>query len=251
MLRPIDMNSSPGKDRSRRGLRERSRLVARGLVVAVVLAAWTASGEVSPVPGDGLATFSAHETHDGLAIDRMRGGEPAVFAPERWFRMPGDPILVRQDGSGQHAGLWLVETGSVIVRDGPTKDARLIGRVEPSWDDQAIRLSLEPAGGPPLKSDVFRRIDLDAGLSALSRNADDSLQVLGTYQASLRDPDGKDVGWMRVDITNRGDALVSYHAALPAGVDERLAAAAAQALGSEVDYIQNHVRGTWRAPERR
>jgi hypothetical protein len=245
------MTSSPREHPPRRALCGRNRLVARGVVVAVVLAAWTASGEVSPVPDDGLATFSAHETHDGLVIDRMRGGEPAVFAPEGWFRWPGDPILVRRDASGQHAGLWLVETGSVIVRDGPTKDARLIGRVEPSWDDQAIRLSLEPVGGPPLKSDVFRRIDLDPGLSALSRNIDDSLQVLGTYQASLRDPDGKAVGWMRVDITNRGNALVSYRAALPAGIDERLAAAAAQALGSEVDYIENHVRGTWRAPERR
>jgi hypothetical protein len=245
------MTSSQREDPAGRGPRDRRRLVARGLLAAVVLTAWTASGEVSPPAGEGPATFSAHQTHDGLVIDHMRGGEPAVFAPEGWFRLPGEPILVMRDASGQHAGLWLVETGSIVVRDGPTKDARVTGRVEPSWDDEAIRLSLEPVGGVPLRSDVFRRIDLGPGPSALSRSTDDSLQVLGTYEAILRDPDGKDVGWMRVEITNRGPTLVSYHAALPAGVDESLAAAAAQALGSEVDYIENHVRGTWRAPERR
>jgi hypothetical protein len=226
------------------------RLVACGLLATCTLTPVLAFGEVSPADS-APATFAAHESHEGLVIDHASNGHPGLFAPEGWFRWPGEPILVMRDADGRDAGLWLVETGKVVVRAGTTKDARVIGRVEPSWDDDAIRLSLEPAGSQPLRSGVFRRIDLGAGPSMLDRNTDDSLQLLGTYQATLRDRDGRDVGWMRVEITNRGPAVVSYSAARPAGIDERLTAAAAEALGSEVDYIQGHARGTWKAPEHR
>lgn len=195
-------------------------------------------------------TFVAHEVHAGLAIDKMRDGEPTVLRPKGWFRWPGEPILVMHDG--QHdVGLWLVETGSVVVRDGVTKDAPVIGRVEPSWDDGAIRLTLWPRTGPPIRGDVFVRTDPGAGPSALARWAADEVQVQGAYDADFHAANGSTVGWLGVDIGYHQAAFVMYEGYLPPEVDEALAAATAVALDSEIDWILAHTQRVYDAPEDR
>jgi hypothetical protein len=194
-------------------------------------------------------TFSAHAIHGGLAIDHMTGGEPTVLEPKGWFHWRGDPTLVMR--GGRHPlGLWLVATGHVVVRDGITEDSPVIGRVEPSWDNNAIRLTLHPADGPPIQSDVFQRVGTGTGRSVLTRLVDISPEVSGTYQAAMRTSDGAEVGWLRVTIGGRPGSFL-WQGDLPASVDEGLAAATAQALGSEVNFILDHVRGVSQPPERR
>jgi hypothetical protein len=201
-------------------------------------------GTTKPEP-----TFSAHMGHGRLVIDRLKGGEPIVMEPKTWFHWPGAPTFVIRGGRTPR-GLWLVGPGHIVVRDGITKDSPVIGRVEPSWDDQAIRLTLYPAEGPPIQSDVFGRLGVGAGRSVLTRLAVDSLEIGGTYNAVLRAPDGAEVGWLSVSIGGR-PGYVTSQGNLPASVDEVLAAATVQALGSEVDYIFDHVRGVSRPPQDR
>jgi hypothetical protein len=75
------------------------------------------------------------------------------------------------------------------------------------------------------------------------------LEVQGELRGSAARSRRKQVGWIRADISLRDPGFVSYEAALPPTVDEKLAAGAAEALSNEVRYVENHVRGTWRAPE--
>jgi hypothetical protein len=194
-------------------------------------------------------TFTAHAIHGGLAIDHMTGGQPTMLEPQGWFHWPGDPTLV-MPGGRHPVGLWLVETGHVVVRDGTTENSPVIGRVEPSWDDNAIRLTLRPADGPPIQSDVFQRVGTGTGRSVLTRLVDISPEVAGTYQAAMRTPDGAEVGWLRVSVGGRPGSIV-WQGDLPASVDEGLAAATAQALRSEVEFILDHARGVSQPPERR
>ena len=198
----------------------------------------TQPGALAAEPG---VTFAAHLIHAGMMVDHMQGGEPARLQPLRWFHWPGDPDLVMRDGGSGYEGLWLRETGRVYVRSGTTQDAPVVARVEPDWDDNAIRLTLWPTTGPPIHSTVFERLDFGAGPDPLSRIAQTDAEVRGTYQAVLRAPDGTEVGWLRVQIGLHQPAFEMFEGALPASVDEGLAAAAAVALGSEIDWILGHV----------
>ncbi|HLK10720.1 MAG TPA: hypothetical protein VKW76_05030 [Candidatus Binatia bacterium] len=195
------------------------------------------------------ATFVARRTHDGLTIDRMTDGGPAVVESPGWLRLPGEPTFVLHDPAGEQAGLWVVEPGRVVVRRGRSEDAPVIGRVVPSWEDDAIRLRIEPADAPAVVTDVFARTDRGAGPAALSRIARSSAGVRGTYRATLRREDGTSVGWLEVRVGLHQAAFVTYDGALPPTIDEPLAAAAAVALGSEIDWIEEHVTGVSRPPE--
>jgi hypothetical protein len=219
-----------------------------GLVPLFLLAAVTvghAQPAVSATP-----TFAAHEVHGGLAVDQVDGGEPAVATAPSFFRLPGEPSLVVKDGNGEEA-LWVTAPSTVVVRKGSSTSAPVDGRVEPSWENNSIRLTIEPKGKPALKSDVFEREDVGAGPRELTRNALLSSDIEGSYRALLRDPEGHPVGWMRVRVTWHGVSPVRFEAALPHGVDEGLAVASAEALGSEVDYIADDAYGVHRGPTRR
>jgi hypothetical protein len=221
-----------------------------GLVPFIVFAA-CAVGHADPAIS-ATPTFAAHEVHGGIVVDQMKGGEPAVATAPGWFGWPGKPALVLKDGDGEEAALWVTAPSTVVVRKGSSEAAPLDGRVEPSWENEAIRLTIEPANGPALKSDVFEREDLAAGPSVLTRTAMLSSDVEGSYRALLRDPDGRPAGWMRVRVTlHDGTSRVRFEAALPARVDEGLAVASAEALGNEVNYIDDEARGVHRSPSRR
>jgi hypothetical protein len=112
--------------------------------------------------------------------------------------------------------------------------------VRPSWEDDAIRLTIATTGEAVLRTDTFVREDQGAGPSVLSRLAQVSTDVDGTYRATLRAPGGKPVGWLRVEVGLHQPARVIYEAVLPPGVDEGLAAACAAALGEEIDWIEDH-----------
>jgi len=220
----------------------------------LALALVTGLGGLAPAFADPavseLPTFAAHEVHGGLVVDRMDGHEPAVATAPSWLRMPGQPTLVVKDGNKEEAALWLTAPAEVIVRKAASTSAPLDGRVKPSWENESIRLTIQPANGPPLKSDIFTREDVEAGPRELTRRTDLSTDVQGSYLALLRTPDGKPVGWLRVRVSAHGGSPVRYEAVLPPQVDEGLAVASAEALDSEIDWIRNQAYGAHRGTRR-
>jgi len=66
----------------------------------------------------------------------------------------------------------------------------------------------------------------------------------------VRDRAGRQVGWLRLRVGGN-DAHVVCEGALPPDVDEAMTAATLLALASEVDWIENHVRGVSRPPVER
>ncbi len=127
----------------------------------------------------------------------------------------------------------------------------MVGAVEPSWENNAIRLALKPAGHPALRTDRFGREDIGGGMTVLGRTAQLSIEVPGVYRATLRDSDGRVVGWLRVSIGLHQPSPEMYEAVLPPDVDEGLAAASAVALSSEIDWIEDHTYDVYGGTELR
>jgi hypothetical protein len=218
--------------------------VSVGLVPLLLFTAY-AVGRAEPAVS-ATPTFAAHEVHGGIAVDQMEGGEPGVAKAPSLIRLPGRPALVVKDGDGKEAGLWVTAPSTVVVRKGSSETDPLDGRVEPSWENEAIRLTIERAGRPPLKSDIFEREDLGAGPRELTRATLLSSDVEGSYRAVLRNPAGDAVGWMRVRVSLHGASPVRFEAAFPHRVDEALAVASAEALGDELDRIDQDAYGVHR-----
>jgi hypothetical protein len=225
-----------------------SKGIACALVAGLALMGGYATASADP-PASGDLTFAAHEVHGGLAIDRMQGGKAVVATAPGWLRMPGSPTLVLRDGNKEEGALWLKAPAEVVVRS-EVSGQDPVERVTPSWESNALRLTIEPASGPHLTTDVFRREDLGAGPRELTRNTDLSIDLEGSYRAVVRLPDGTPVGWLRARVDPHGSTGIAYEGVLPPQVDEALAVASAEALSSEIDYIQDHAYGTHRGTRR-
>jgi len=205
--------------------RPRRRPIA-GAVIACGLATMLASPA-------GASTFSARETHGGLLVDR--DGSPAgELVTSRWFRSAGDPTYVYRDGGLVVAAVWDTGREAAVVRNGTTPNAPVVGRIVPSWKDDELELSIEPAGGPPVRTTVFRRASV-YGTTTLNRGTSTREALEGNYRATVRAADGKSVGWMSVDIDPEGGTR--FAGDLPPSIPPALAAAAAGAVEAEVDYI--------------
>src|SRR5206468_713220 len=99
-------------------------------------------------------TLVVHNWPADRVVDRLPGDGAAVATPPGWLRRPGGATFVlRRDGETISA-LWLGAPGEVEVRASPSRSAPLLGTVDASRDDGAIRLSLRPAGGAALRTDV-------------------------------------------------------------------------------------------------
>ena len=189
-----------------------------------------------PVSVDPDVNFAAHVQHDRIALDRAPGGKRGrIEAPG--FHLGAPRFVVSLDGEPV-AEVFLTAPAAAEVRQ---KGAPApIASVEPGWDDNAIRLTLHAADGSVLKGDVFARTVTGGGPSVLTRIAQSTLDVRGTYRAPLRDAKGHEVGWLRVKVSPYADAARIYDGELPPAVGADLAAAIAVALDSEVDWIENH-----------
>ncbi len=77
------------------------------------------------------------------------------------------------------------------------------------------------------------------------------MDLRGTYQAELHDPEGRDVGWLRIQVSPWASIMANCEGVLPPTIGEGMAVAAAETLGQEVDWIGMHLRSVARAPERR
>jgi hypothetical protein len=203
------------------------------------------------LPVDPGVTFAAHRIHAGFVIDAMQGGQAERLETPRWIRLPGEATFVLSDGAARTEALWIGGPGSVTVRRTLSADSPIVGRIVPSWNDNAIRIAIQPAGRPPFRTDVFAREDAGGGLSVLSRIAQLSIDLVGTYRAALRDDRGRPVGWIRVAIGIHQPSPEMYEARLPPEVNEGLAAASAVALGEEIDWIEDHTYDVYSKTELR
>jgi hypothetical protein len=201
-------------------------MTVQGQLIACVLASLAASAASA-------ATFSARETHRGLVIDRA-GSPGARLVPNRTlFRRPSDPTFVYREGGTVTAAVW--ESGSsAVVRGGATESAPIVGRIVPSWSDNQLVLSIEPMGGPAIRTTVFERTS-GGGSGALDRDTSTREGLEGKYFATLTGADGANVGSMSVNVDP--ESATSFTGELPSTIPAPLAAAAAQAVDAEVAFI--------------
>jgi hypothetical protein len=207
-------------------------------VPAAILLALASACRVRTITPESDATFAMHQESREFVVDRPLEGAPAVVNAAEWLRVPGDPAWALRHDDHTLAAYWIDATASLTARSGPGGTDAPIGVVRPSWDQNAIRLRIEPRDGEPLASDVFARTIGFGGPDAIRRNAETVLDMRGRYRAVLRDPSGAEVGWIRVRVGPYEQAARVYEAALPAAIDERLAVAAVLALASELDWIE-------------
>lgn len=204
------------------------------------LAAYGCAIRYQALPVDPGVTFAAHDVHDGVVIDRMTGAAPAVASIPAVFRLHGEPNFTVPSLSGGTEGVWVPGPGRAVARQTASPESAIVGTIRPTWENNTIRLTIEPSHGEPLRSEVFEREDVGGGISELSRLAQQNIDLYGTYRAALRTADGKAAGWLRVSVGLRQPAHTIYEAVFPPEIDEGLAVATTEALGAEIDWIEGH-----------
>ena len=209
--------------------------VEEGLGRTVLLGAIVACGIATAAPAASAATFSARETHQGLVIDHANGTTGKLVA-NGWFRRPGEPALVYREAGVAVAGVWEKGPGAAVVRSGTTEKAPVLGRIVPSWKDDELSLTIEPAGSAAVQTTVFER-ESGGGAAALDRGTSTSDALEGTYRATLAGAGS--AGWLSVQVDPEG--ATQFSGDLPPTIPPALAAAAAGAVESEVDVIHGNV----------
>jgi len=198
-------------------------------------------GFAASEPSTGV-TFAAHQVHNGFLIDRLQGGGTGVVESARWINWSSSPQFRVRAEEATLGDLWLIAPAHVEVRESGVP--RPAGDVEPTWDDGAIRLTLRPATGGPLRSGLFNRIGGGSGYSVLSRNAQTLLDVHGTYRAEILDADNRRVGWWAVHIAEPFEPRL-FEGVVP-GVSPAMEAGVTLALNSEIDWIEDHTLDVYR-----
>ena len=200
----------------------------------ILIGAIVGCGIATAAPPASAATFAARETARGLQIDRGSGAMGKLTS-NGWFRRAGEPTFVYREGGKTVAGVWLGSSDAAVVRSGTSESAPVIGRIVPSWKDDQLSLTIEPAGGAAVQTTVFQRA---SGGGALDRHTSTWEALKGSYRATLQ-AGGKDAGWLSVDVSSEGGARFSGD--LPASIPPALAAAAAASVEDEVNYIYGNV----------
>jgi hypothetical protein len=208
-----------------------------------------ACGAVAPrMPGENSlasselnsqATFAAHQVHAGFVLDRLQRDATGVVEQPNVINWV--PEFRVRTAAGDVGNLRLTAPASVTVRESGAREA---GHVAPAWDNGAIRFTLSPATGAPLRSGLFARIDGGAGYSVLSRNALTLLDVEGIYRATVFDEHDQPVGWWEVEVVEPFRPRV-FAGSLP-GTSPAAEAGLMLALNSEIDWIESHVLDVYR-----
>lgn len=244
-------NSTAHRHDRRRHRHDEPGRALGGSLLALTLMSVGCVADARPVPVDPELTFAAHEVHAGLVIDRTSHGGTGIATPVAGLHFFEPAFVLRTDGTNDRE-LRITGPGRVVVEQrAPERGSTELGRIEPSWDNNAIRLTFRPADGAPIQSGRFHRVDHGAGLSVLTRADQDRIDLEGAYRAWLRTPDGRDVGWLSLVVGEAQPGHVMYEGVLPPNIDDGMAAAAAEALGSEIAFIENTSHGVSRKPEER
>ena len=212
------------------------RAIAR-VAAALLLGAAACSARHTTLPPEPGVTLAAHRDADDLVIDRLPDGASGVLVRRGRLHAEGAPELALQVAGETRAGIWIVGRSRVLVREGPSNRAPLLGEVLSDWDGRAIRLTLYGRDRVPLRTDVFQHTDREPGAAALALDESGDTDLQGSYRATVRDAHEASVGWMRVQIRPTEGVSRLYDAVLPPAVDGALAAGAAVALDAEVDRM--------------
>ncbi len=199
-------------------------------------------GPSGPISVDPEANFAAHQVHQGFVVDRLLGGGTGTLDAPSWFGLGGGTTFVLEHEDSQLARIRLTAPATVVA----TRAHGAVARVEPSWQDNAIRLAFRMPDGSAFTTGTFDRTETSAGWSTISRGAQTILDLRGTFRAEVRDPAGKPAGWFRVRMSPYQESPRIFDGRFPGGVDDALAAAAVVALSSEVDWISSRVVDVYR-----
>ena len=213
--------------------------LSTGCYVGLLLGLITSAGcALMPhdTPGDSGATFAAHVASRGLVIDKMEGGQAGVL--ELSTTPSSGPQFVLYSGGVPTAALWL-SGADTVVRAAPDSAAPTIGRVDASWDERAMRLTLTPEGDGVFSTSAFKRIEGGASPAALGQPAGSTLDLRGVYRAELLDGTGQPAGWIRVQFAHGWSAHRIYEGVLPAALNGPLAVAAVARLDAELTAVAN------------
>jgi len=197
---------------------------------------------------DPQVTFAVHQEHARLVVDRAPGGGSGEITPTSGFRGRGSPGFTLHVDGQPDAWLWVTAPATVDARQTADAAAERVGQVTPTWEDGAVRFALRGTDGQTLQSDTFQRVGT-GGSSVLCRDVHSVLDLRGTFRAELHDPSGGTPGWLRIQLGPYNDAPRIYDAVLPPTVSPALAAAAAVALGSEIDWIEYHTLDVYRGSQ--
>ena len=193
----------------------------------------------NPVATD--VSFAAHVEHRGIVVDEMQGAAPAVLQPASWQSFGGGPRFLLEAHDTTLAALWLPESGHMIVRQTSDPQSRLIGEVDATWKESAIRLTFKLPNGSAFQTAEFARIGGRVGTAALGVQAASTADLEGVYRAELRDAQGAPAGWLRVQINGFGDATRIYDGVLPPPLSGPLEVAAVALLDSDVSHVADHL----------
>ena len=245
--------SGDGKARRLPGFQLRStaygsrtdRLSRRALILAGLVLGSAAAGAPAQ-HGEPEATLAAHGEHGRLVFDRLLGTGAAELVVPGGLHWPGTPFEL-QAGGRSLAVLRAIGPGEVQVDERNGDEARAAGRVEPRWEDGAIRLTLRTPDGQAFETGFFDRPSASGSPEHLCRSAANTiLDVRGKYRAVLRNPSGRSVGWLTIRVDLSGTPVRSYEGALPDVITPGLAAATALALDTEIDWIETHAGDVYR-----
>ena len=203
---------------------------------------------ISPpeIPIESGVTFAAHAAHGKIVIDRMPEGSRGEVVPAGLFHWGGAPTFVVKRDDQPVDDIWLTSTATVEVAPHTAGGDVARSRIVPAWDENTVRFTVNRPNLPVLHTDVFARTTSGGGPGALSRTAQTSIDVRGTYRAPLRDPGGGEIGWLRVRISPYQEAPRIYDGVFPADFGTGLAAGMVVALSSEIDWIQAHTLDIYR-----
>ena len=201
----------------------------QGVVRALAVCGWVMV-VVSPASS---AMFSAQQIHRGIMVEQGSDTRGRLVY-NGWFRRSDEPAFTYRQGGDAVAGVWMTGPEAFVVRSGTTESAPVIGRIVPSWDDQRLRLTIEPTGKAAVRTTFFSRSS-DAGDVALDHSKMTRAALQGSYRATLKSTGDADAGWLSVEIEPDGGTRFSGD--LPPDIPPALAAAAAAAIDGEVTRI--------------
>ena len=153
-----------------------------------------------PLPASELdprASFAAHQVHEGFLLDRLPDDDTGIVEAATWINLSATPRFSVRITAGAHGTLRLTSPAQVVIHDASGRPA---ADVTPTWVGGAVHLTLLPVSGAPLRLGPFERLDGDSGYTTLTRNAQTSLDVQGTYRATIRDQHDRQAGWLQVRI---------------------------------------------------
>jgi len=226
------------------GGRPQGHVVVRGLRRALVLVLAFSIGCTAtwrPIPVDTGVNFAAHVEHRGIVVDKMQGGAPAMLEPAGWQSFWGGPRFLLEAHDTTVAALWFPESSHVIVRASADPQSPVLGKVDATWRQSAIRLTFRLPDGS-FQTGEFARIDGGHPTATLGPQVSTLLDIEGVYRAELRDAHGAAVGWLRVRINCNGAPTRIYDGILPPSLSGPLGAAAVALLDSDVSYVADHAQ---------